>query len=130
MNQEQHTTSLQALIKRRALLVLVVISLACLLIWIGVSVYFSFKKTTLPPNVQKQLTPLTPVIDGKALKDLETRKQFTPEELINFAVVKEIIIDESGGTKKTPTLPTQTPKSVATSSAQTKTATFSAQIIP
>lgn len=131
INQEQHA-SMQSLIKRRALLILIVISLACLLIWIGVSIYFSFKKTTLPPNVQKQLSPLTPVIDTKALKELEQRKQYTPEELTGFDVIKEIIIDENSvGGKKNTTVPTPSPKSTssATSSAQ-KVATSSASPSP
>ena len=129
MNKEQYTTSLQSLLKRRALLILIVISLACLLIWIGVSVYFSFKKTTLPPNVQKQLSPLTPVIDNKTLKELEQRRPYTPEELIGFEVVKEITVDESGvGTKKSAPTPKPSVAPTSTSSAQKKVASQSAEV--
>lgn len=128
MNQEQHAASLQALIKRRALLALIVVTLACLIIWIGVSMYFSLRKTSLPINVQKQLTPLTPVIDNKTLKELEVRKQYTPEELANFPVVKEITIDEGGvgSQKKSAPSPTPSSQKSSTSSAQQKTATDSA----
>lgn len=129
MTHDQNTSSFQSLIKRRVLLVLVVVSLACLLIWIGVSVYFSFKKTSLPPNVQKQLTPITPVIDTKTLKDLGTRRQFQPEELVDFPIVKEVLLDETGASSQKSPTPSPTPKSVSTSSAQPKSATFSAQVI-
>ncbi len=91
--------------------------------------YFSFRKTTLSPNVQKQLQPLTPVLDGNALKELEKRRPYSPEELVEFNVVKEIVADEggTGSQKKSAAAPKPSASPSSTSSAQSKVASESGQ---
>lgn len=115
-------SALQVLIHRKIILTMFVISLAVIIMWIGVSVYFSLRKVNLPPNVQKQLQPLSPVLDAKTLQELRNRRYYQPDELSAFTPVKEITIEESGGGTKT-VVPSQLAVPASTSSAVPSAAT-------
>ncbi|HKY73904.1 MAG TPA: hypothetical protein VJ246_01170, partial [Patescibacteria group bacterium] len=71
MNKAGEQSTLRVLIRRKIILTMFVISLAVIIMWIGISVYFSLRKVNLPPNVQKQLQPLSPVLDAKTLRELQ-----------------------------------------------------------
>ena len=114
--------AIRSLLRRKMALVLIVFTLMCIIVWIGLSLYFSFKKTNLPLNVQKQLQPLSPVLDVETLKSLNTRKVYTPEELSAFTVVREVTEDQNGNKKtgSTQTLVTPASSLTATESATPK----------
>ena len=114
--------AIRSLLRRKMALVLIVFTLMCIIVWIGLSLYFSFKKTNLPLNVQKQLQPLSPVLDVETLKSLNTRKVYTPEELSAFTVVREVTEDQNGNKKtgSTQTLVTPVSSLTATESATPK----------
>jgi hypothetical protein len=130
--QKLDSAPLKGLAHRRVFMVLIVFTLASILIWIGLSIYFSLNKTSLPPNVQKQLQPLSPVLDTKTLETLKTRRIYTSEELAAFDIVRELAPDANGKTTATqqskvlevPGTKIQTSTSSATSTASTS-ASFS-----
>ena len=104
--------AIRSLLRRKTALVLIVFTLMCIIVWIGLSLYFSFKKTSLPLNVQKQLQPLSPVLDVETLKSLHSRRIYTQEELASFEVVREVIADQTGnkpGSAKILTVPSASP---------------------
>ena len=105
--------AIRTLLRRKMALVLIVFTLTCIIVWIGLSLYFSFKKTSLPLNVQKQLQPLSPVLDVETLKRLNNRRVYTQEELAAFEVVREVTEDQNGnkitGSTKALVTPTPTP---------------------
>ena len=117
--------AIRTLLRRKMALVLIVFTLTCIIVWIGLSLYFSFKKTSLPLNVQKQLQPLSPVLDVETLKSLNSRRVYTQEELAAFEVVREVTEDQSGNKipGSTTTLATPTPTPVAPSATATASAT-------
>jgi len=112
MNKAGEQSTLRVLIRRKIILTMFVISLAVIIMWIGISVYFSLRKVNLPPNVQKQLQPLSPVLDAKTLRELQNRRYYQPDELSAFTPVKEITQEESGGgTRTTLLVPSPVPVS-------------------
>ena len=125
--QKIDITPLKGLAHRRVFMVLIVFTLASILIWIGLSIYFSLNKTSLPPNVQKQLQPLSPVLDTKTLETLKTRRIYSSEELSAFDIVRELAPDASGKTTtaqqskvlEVPGAKVQTSTASATSTAST-----------
>lgn len=109
--------AIRTLLRRKMALVLIVFTLTCIIVWIGLSLYFSFKKTSLPLNVQKQLQPLSPVLDAETLKSLNSRRVYTQEELSAFEVVREVTEDQNGnkaGSTQVLITPTPTPTSSPT----------------
>lgn len=107
--------AIRSLLRRKMALVLIVFTLTCIIVWIGLSLYFAFKKTSLPLNVQKQLQQLSPVLDVETLKSLNSRRVYTQEELSAFEVVREITESQNGNTitGSTKVLVTSTPTPVA-----------------
>lgn len=119
--------AIRSLLRRKAALVLIVFTLMCIIVWIGLSLYFSSKKTSLSPNVQKQLQPLSPILDIETLKRLNIRRIYTQEELASFEVVREVIADQYGnktGSTKVVTTSTSPPTAVATTSATSTPSSF------
>ncbi len=115
--------AIRALLRRKTALVLIVFTLMCIIVWIGLGLYFSFKNTSLPLNVQKQLQPLSPVLDVETLKSLNSRTVYTQQELATFEVVREVTGDQNGNKITSPTQTLVTPASTPVALEATASAT-------
>ncbi len=97
------------LLKRKDVLYIFILGLVIVVIWIGINVYSSLQKTTIPPEVAKQTIPLNPVIDTQTLDNLQSRTLYSKEELQSFSL--NTIPDEETGKRSSapPTTSTPTP---------------------
>jgi hypothetical protein len=99
--------------------------------WIGFAIYRNLSTTNIPAEVQKQVKPLNPTVDSKALETLKDRRVFSNDELQEFPVmmIEKEEIDENGAAKprKSPT-PSPSPKTSPKPSAKpSPTASASAE---
>lgn len=67
-------------------LVLSIMTLITVLTWIGLEVYQTATRTTIPKVTQEQLTPLDPRVKKETLEELKANFWFSEEEL-NIASV-------------------------------------------
>ena len=102
------------LLKRKDVLYIFILGLVVVVAWIGISVYSSLRKTTIPPEVAKQTIPLNPVIDTQILDNLQNRTLYSKEELQSFPL--NTTPDEETGRRSSPTPTTNTPAPIPTSS--------------
>lgn len=129
MNAAQEQPFIKSLFRRQIILTIFVVSLVAVGIWIGMTIYFSLNKSSIPSSVQRQIQPLTPVLDIKTLQELKQRKLYPDEVLSTFPLIKEITETDEKGLKKTAvTVEAGTAKKEkeATGSASQKTGTSSA----
>lgn len=65
----------------RDLLTIAIFTLITVIVWIGITVYQSFKISTTPKIVQEQLKPLRPDFDTEVIDALNLRRKISQEEL-------------------------------------------------
>lgn len=118
---------LTTLKRSKDVLYIVILALVVALVWIVISVYHAAVKTSVPPNIQKLTTPLTPTIDIELLGTLSSRKTYTEEELASFPINRQII-NEDGEAEDLST-PVATPVSSASASTTSGNASSSATTI-
>ncbi len=84
------TASMHRLRQQQIFLKILVFSFFVVLIWIGVSVFQSQKKTALPSELVQMSTPLNPNIDLDAVSRIEQKRVYTASDLAQFSVIKLI----------------------------------------
>ena len=62
--------------------------------WIGIEIYHSFKKTTIPSLLQKDLEPLNPTLDTDTLESLSQRTHLSEAELNQVPEITLISLEE------------------------------------
>mgnify|MGYP005837292599 CR=1 FL=1 len=75
------------------LLVIFILTLITIVLWTSLSTFFAFTRTTLPPEVSRNLRPITPVIDREMLQQVSSRTQYSQEQLSSFTLSR--ITDET-----------------------------------
>ena len=60
---------------RRDIFRLSIITLATVLIWIGIATFRTLSKEQIKPNVKKQIVPLTATIDLDTMENIKKRRQ-------------------------------------------------------
>ncbi len=80
----------------RSALIVGIFSLLTVGSWVGFDVYRSLVKTTIPPDVQKQIQPLDSKIDPNLMSDLKSRRSFTDSELNSVHPNTNLITSASG----------------------------------
>lgn len=70
-------------------------TLLVVFLWVISSIYFSYTASTLTQDDQADVLPLEPTIDDQPLRELNSRKWWTQEELENFPL-STITEDGSG----------------------------------
>jgi len=66
---------------KKNILKLVILTTITVFSWIAFDIYHTFRKSTIPQVLQKQLEPLDPNFDKKTLESLQKRRIITLEEL-------------------------------------------------
>lgn len=108
--------NLPTLLFEQRLLTILLTTLIAIFVWVGFSIYFSYRKTTLTPIDSSRIEPLNPKLDSTLFETLKSRISWTDEELNQFGIL-------SFDTIATPEI---TPPSVSTP----QTASNTAQIEP
>lgn len=65
-------------------LILAIMTLITVIVWIGVEVYSTLQKTTIPQVTRDQMTKLDPTFKENVIRELEKRVWFSEEEFINL----------------------------------------------
>jgi hypothetical protein len=65
---------------KRDLLRIAVLTVITVLIWIGLTTYWAFKKSQIKPEVQRQLVPLTPSLDLDTMENIKQRQPVTAQD--------------------------------------------------
>jgi len=105
-------------LKSKEFVVLLFLTVGLSVFWVTFGVYGSFNKSTIEPNVKKQISPLDPKLDKQTIESLKTRKVMTSEDLQNFEISKELI-DENGKVIKPS--PSPSPQAATASSSASAT---------
>lgn len=86
--------TLQSLLVKKTLLYIGASSLVVVIIWIMIGTFFSYKKSTIPADLQKKTQSITPTIDVDTIQSLKARRSFTDQELSEFEITKILTEEE------------------------------------
>ncbi|MBI1982294.1 MAG: hypothetical protein HYU49_00625 [Candidatus Levybacteria bacterium] len=64
--------------KQKDLVFLLASTAILVLAWIAFSVYYNLRTSTIPENINTQITPIQPVFDKKTLEALKQREKTVP----------------------------------------------------
>jgi hypothetical protein len=120
----KNTSMLTSLKRSKDVLYILILALVVALVWIIIGVYHAAVKTSIPANIQKLTTPLSPTLDTETLQGLSSRTLYTDQELQSFPINREII-DDKGVVQEVST-PVATPTPAASGSATARNASGSA----
>ena len=87
---------------QKVLLVALLFLFVIVIFWTGLSLFGSQTKFAVPPEMRELAKPLTPSIKGEVLTRIETKRQFSSDELVGFTIYK--IIDGKGSADNKPRL--------------------------
>lgn len=77
---------LSALRLSQQVLIILIFSLVTIVIWIGLSIFSSQKKTAISAESQSLATPLNPSLNLQVLDQIEQKRVYTPNELADFPI--------------------------------------------
>lgn len=86
---------LQGLKRNQYFLYFMIFSLVTIVIWVGIGLLSSQKKTQISPELKKLATPLNPNLDLQAVIELEGKKAYNATELRDFPIYK-LLINKDG----------------------------------
>lgn len=105
--------TLSSLILQQNVLSILLLTLVVIMFWVGISIYFSYSRTTVTPTDAALIAPLTPRLDSNLFERLKSRKSWSQAELSSFSPTVALTVTETPA----PTVnPESTPE--ATSRAQ------------
>jgi hypothetical protein len=81
---------------RQQLLYILLFSFATVVVWIGVSLLTSQRRTGIPPETLLLATPLNPTINTPLLEEIKGKRAYTEEELRLFPIYK-VVVNRDGG---------------------------------
>lgn len=99
--------SYQLLLRQRLVVAALTLGLLAIMIGVGIELYLSTQRTTLPPTTQKLLTPLDPLLDLKTIDALEQKRTVTIDQA-KSRVQTEINLNVPPATEEE-LIPTPTP---------------------
>jgi len=110
---------------RRDIFRLSIITLATVLIWIGIATFRTLSKEQIKPNVKKQIVPLTATIDLDTMENIKKRRQIPDVawENIKLELPENLVVLE---TPEATSSSESTPESNLGSDLETEAATESA----
>lgn len=82
---------LSKLRRQQHLLYILVFFFVAVIIWVGISLFSSQKKTAISPELLELAKPLTPTINRSVLQDIANKKQYTAAELEAFPIFKIVL---------------------------------------
>lgn len=115
--------TLASLLLQQNILSILLLTFVVIGVWVGFSIYFTYKKTTIAPTDVSLIAPLTPRLDGKLFDTLSARLTWTEEELSSFT--PSITVTEAPSTP-TPRPTTQPLQAIVASESATPTSSTSA----
>lgn len=66
-----------------------IITIITVLVWMGVSIYSSYSKKTIDPNIQAIIKPINPRLDSPVLINFSTSRVRPPEQFQIVSLAKE-----------------------------------------
>lgn len=78
---------------QRSVLVGLLFLLVIVVFWIGIGLFSSQKKFAVPKAMRDLAKPLSPILDEAALREIEKKRSFSPQELEEFTIYK-IVVNE------------------------------------
>lgn len=95
------------MVSRKDLFLLSILTLITAIGWIVFDIYHASVDTTIPPEIEEQLTPITPTFERKVVESLKNRQFVEPQRTQGFPETiptgaaspegKENIATQSGG---------------------------------
>ena len=76
-----------------------ILTIITIVLWIGLSIYLSFTKTSIDPKMTELTKPLNPVLDQQVLLKYESSRIPAPEQFQITAIIKNN--DQNTSTTKT-----------------------------
>ena len=73
--------------KRKDLMLLLIPTFIFVVAWTGFSIYHGFVTSTIPANLNTQISPITPSFDTKTINALKDRQDVNPIYDINPAII-------------------------------------------
>jgi len=107
----------QSFLKSKELVFILFLTVGLAVLWVSLGVYGSVSKSTIEPNVKKQIAPLNPKLDKQTIDSLKTRKKMSQEDLQNFEISKQLL-DENGQVIQTSPSPSPSTAQDASPSAE------------
>lgn len=74
---------------RAGLMYVGIVTVITIVIWVSVSVYSSYSKPTIDPDIEAIIKPLNPSLDNQVLIDYSSSRISPPEQFQIIATVKE-----------------------------------------
>lgn len=81
--------------RRQQLLYILLFSFATVIVWIGVSLLTSQRRTGIPPEIQTLASPLNPAINTDVLVEMQGKRSYSDEELQSFPIYR-IVVSRDG----------------------------------
>lgn len=79
---------LAGLYQKQQLLGILVFSMVTIVVWVAISLVTSQTNTSIPPELLKLATPLSPTLNKDVLDQIEEKRVYTPDELAVFPIYK------------------------------------------
>lgn len=86
---------LQSLRRNQYFLYFMIFSLVTIVIWVGIGLLNSQKRTQISPELKKLATPLNPNLDLQVILELESLRAYNAAELRDFPIYK-LLINKDG----------------------------------
>lgn len=83
--------------RRQHLLYILLFSFVTVIIWIGVSLIGSQRRTGIDPTLLQLATPLNPTINNEIISQIEQKRAYSDEELSNFPIYRIVTNQTNGG---------------------------------
>lgn len=81
---------------KKDLLRLAVFSLITVIIWLALAVHRSLTRTQIPPDVKKQLTPLTASLDLDTMNQVNQRMIIPPADWNSISQAETVLLEQTG----------------------------------
>ncbi len=92
---------------RANLFMMGIASLITIVIWVGLSVYFSYTKSSVKSDIKALITPINPSLDSEILEQYQSTRIVLPDTFLITTVSKEgskvnrVVIDPFNNTRST-----------------------------
>ena len=121
---------INSLQQRQSLLKILIFTLVTIMIWVLLSIFRTQQRTGVSEELLQLAEPLNPNINLDVLNRIGQKRSYTPEELANFPVYKQIR-NEAGEEEIVTTLPpSPTPPPLTAPPGTSGTSTDSATLSP